>query len=275
MKLSPYKALLLLLSLPVTLQAYFRSETGRDYGLGIGQKLRLMAKLIRNNVSITSGSNFVEHLVMVTTVLCVPREREGSLVECGSYKGASTAALSLAASITGRKLHVFDSFAGLPEPSSSDREHQVVHWGELHTYEAGTWKGTLQEVRGNIAKYGSLESCEFHVGFFDATLPSFDEPTVFVFADVDLRDSLEVCVENLWGNLADGGSFYTHEAPHMEIARLFFTPDWWHERFATEPPGLIGAGTGLGLIPRASGFGSALGYTIKDAESLRLEHRPQ
>ena len=149
-----------------------------------------------------------------------------------------------------------------------------MHVGELHTYEKGGWAGTLDEVKANITRYGAIDRCAFHVGYFDSTLPNFAKPCVFVFVDVDLRGSLETCVEHLWPLLADGRSFFTHEAPHLEIASLFFAKDWW-VRLDHDPPGLIGAGTGLGLVPRPGGFGSALGYAVKSPELVELTHRPQ
>jgi O-methyltransferase len=275
MRISLYRALLLLLSLPVTLRAFFQRATGEEYDVDLRKKCLLMRKFVRNNVRITSGSNFVEHLVMATNILRIPRETEGCIVECGSYKGASTASLSLVAALSGRDLEVFDSFEGLPEPAPQDRAHRVTHWGELHTYQQGGWKGTLDEVKANITKYGDIGACHFNAGYFEETLPEFRRPAVFVFADVDLRGSLETCLEHLWPLLAEGCAFFTHEAPHMEIASLFFDRDWWKRRSDDGPPGLIGAGTGLGLIPRPGGFGSALGYAVKAPELLDLEHRPQ
>ena len=213
--------------------------------------------------------------MMATAVLRIPKASTGCLVECGSFKGASTASLSLVARLCGRSLEVFDSFAGLPEPAEDDREHRLMHWGELHTYEKGGWMGTLDEVKANVTRYGSIQSCKFHVGYFEETLPSFDQPCVFVFEDVDLRASLETCVEYLWPRMTDGTYFFCHEAPHLEIANLFFSESWWQQHFECAPPGLNGAGTGLGLIPRPGGFGSALGYAVKAPETVRLEHVPQ
>lgn len=274
-RLSPYNAFLLLLTLPVTLSHYFRRSTGEAYGVGTLAKLGLAAKMVRNNVRIPSASNFVEHLVMATTILNIPRAAEGCVVECGSYKGGSATNLSLVAALCGRELEVFDSFGGLPPPSEDDREHTVLHRGERHTYEEGAWAGSLEEVKGAITRYGAIQSCNFNAGYFEATLPGFAKSTAFVFADVDLRDSVETCVRYLWPLLPAGGHFYTHEAAHMEIANLFFDRKWWRDTCGCEPPGLIGAGTGLGLIPGPGGFRSALGYSIKAPEAVRLEEIPQ
>jgi len=274
-RLSPYHALLLLLSLPATLSHYFRRSTGESYGIGTVAKFVLAAKMVRNNIRIVSASNFVEHLVMAATILTIPRTAEGCIVECGSYKGGSAANLSLVAALCGRGLEVFDSFGGLPEPSEGDRAHTVLHRGERHTYEEGAWAGTLDEVKGAITKYGAIEVCSFHAGQFEATLPGFKKITASVFADVDLRTSVEVCLRYLWPLLPDGRYFYTHEATHMEIASLFFDRDWWHSTLHCEPPGLVGAGTGLGLVPGQGGFRSALGYCVKAPERVHLKEVPQ
>lgn len=133
-RLSPYNACLLLLSLPVTLSHYFRRSTGESYGVGTVAKLLLVVRMIRNNFRIVSASNFVEHLVMATTILNIPRADEGRIVECGSYKGGSAANLSLAAALCGRQLEIVDSFGGLPEPSADDRAHTILHRRERHTY---------------------------------------------------------------------------------------------------------------------------------------------
>ena len=53
-------------------------------------------------------------LAFMIEVLALPSSVEGVIVEAGSFKGGSTAKLSFAAALAGRKLVVFDSFQGLP-----------------------------------------------------------------------------------------------------------------------------------------------------------------
>ena len=81
--------------------------------------------------------------------------------------------LSLVCDLCHRKLEVFDSFAGLPEPFDADEEHVLVDLQEIHIYAKGAFSGALQEVRGNIAKYGKISACNFNVGYFETTLPEF------------------------------------------------------------------------------------------------------
>ena len=146
----------------------------------------------------------------------------------------------------------------------------LVEQGTLHTYAKGSWAGSMDEVRGNIERNGALDVCTFHRGYFQDSLPGFSEPCVLVFADVDLVDSLEPCVRYLWPLLCDGGRFFTHEAPHLEISALFFDAAWWSRHLGAPPPGLIGAGTGLGLFPGPGSFRSDIGYAIKNARGLEL-----
>ncbi|WP_435153731.1 TylF/MycF/NovP-related O-methyltransferase [Haladaptatus sp. DFWS20] len=266
-----YRFVLLVASMPVVLAEYFRPETGAEYGVGFLDKVVLAAKMARNNVKIQTGSTFLEHLVIATKVLTIPRDEQGSLIECGCYKGGSTANLSLVAGLCNRPLEVFDSFEGMPEPNENDREHVLVKSEQVHTYDEDAWGAPIEEVQENIARYGDITVCTFHKGYFDQSMPGFEEPCVLLFLDVGLRESAETCLEHLWPLLQSGGYCFTHDVKHMEISTLFFDADWWHGTLDREPPGLVGAGSGLGLHPEHNGFGSLLGYIVKDPQSSVFE----
>jgi len=270
-----FKRLAFLFSIPVVLSEYFHPQTGKDYGVGLFQKIRLAVTMARNYRRITTGSYVIEHLVMATHILRVPKSIMGCVVECGSFKGGSATNLSLVCALCNRELYIFDSFQGLPEPSSGDKKHTLVGLHQVHTYAKGAWTGTLEEVRTNISKYGHIDLCHFNVGYFAETLPAFQKTCVLVFADVDLRGSLETCIRYLWPLLRDGSYFFTHEAPHDEIASLFYSEAWWSSTLRCKPPGLLGAGTGLGLLPASGGFRSDLGYTVKNSELAAFVTNPQ
>jgi O-methyltransferase len=262
-------------AVPVILAEYFQAQTGREYGIGFFTKINLALKMRRNYGRITTGSRVIEHLLMATQIMRVPKSVEGCVVECGSFKGGSATNLSLVCALCDRQMEIFDSFAGLPEPTGVDLEHKLVSLGQVHTYAKGAWKGALDEVKGNITRYGSVERCNFNVGYFDATLPGFRRKLIFAFLDVDLRDSLETCLNYLWPQLQDGCYIFTHEAPHMEIASVFFSEPWWESHARSKAPGLVGAGTGLGLLPAAGGFRSDLGYTVKNPPDTAFVVNPQ
>lgn len=263
------------LSAPIILSEYFHAETGRDYGVRFWTKLRLAVRMARNSKKVTTGSHFLEHLLMATQILNVPGDVEGCVVECGTFKGGSATNLSLVCALCHRNLEIFDSFQGLPEPKEADQEHLLVSINEVHTYKKGAWHGTLEEVKRNISRYGEIDVCNFNVGYFNESLPGFKSNCVLAFLDVDLADSLETCLKYLWPLLQDGGYIFTHEAPHKEIAAAFFDQEWWRSNLYCDPPGLVGAGNGIGLLPADGGFRSDLGFTVKNPQVLGFRINPQ
>ncbi|MBA2724360.1 MAG: class I SAM-dependent methyltransferase, partial [Actinobacteria bacterium] len=176
---------------------------------------------------------------MALKILETPPSVEGDIVECGTWKGGSAANLSLVCKIVGRRLRIYDSFEGLPEGHPADRE--------ARHYRRGDYCGHLEEVRSNIARWGSIECCDFVPGWFSDTLPKLTSPVLLAFLDVDLEDSLAVCVRAIWPRLVEDGYLFTDEAVNPDYCALFFSEKWWMENFGVTPPGLIGAGVGLAL----------------------------
>ena len=270
-----YKKLLLIMSLPVILQEYFSRKTGQDYKIGFLKKIILILKMIRNNRKIPTASDVIEHLTMASKILSIPKTLAGCVVECGTYYGASAANLSLVCALVGRNLEISDSFEGLPKPKLKDKVHTILDRGELHSYFQSSWSVNIAQVEKNISKYGEIQVCNFNVGYFAKTLPVFDKKCVFIFLDVDLVDSVKTCLKYLWPKLANNCYLFTHEAHHAEIASLFFDKTWWQKNLKTSAPGLVGAGSGLGLVPEAGAFKSSIGYTVKNPKigKFKIEHQ--
>jgi len=227
----------------------------------LAQKLNLLRCLRRNLKAVTSASGLLEQLFMINRLLNL--NVPGAVVECGSYKGGSAVNLSLACELADRQLFICDSFAGLPKPSDSDRTHSTID-GMTDDYDEGWWLGTEEEVRSNIARYGSIRRCTFVRGWFEDALPRLTAPVAMVFCDVDLADSLRACLKYLWPLLNDGAIFFTHEAMQREIFSIFYDDEWWRRNLGCASPGLVGGGSGVGLYPTENGYyGSCLGYTVK------------
>lgn len=250
-------------SLPWPVAEFLKDDVGAAHGLGLPQKKELLQRFTDNNRQIQSASHWLEHLAIATAILRLPPERPGIVVECGCFKGGSTANLSLACGLVGRKLLVCDSFAGLPEPQSGEEVPALEFPAQRKkpAYTAGQYAGSLDEVRANVAAYGCLDACEFLPGFFEQTLGGIDQPVATAFLDVDLRSSLETCLLALWPRLHDQGQLFSHEAQDLNFVALFFNDAWWQEHFGCVAPGFVGAGTGLPL--GSVGPGSSLGYTVK------------
>ena len=65
-----------LLSLPIILLGYLQSETGREFGVSLSTKIRLIYKMARNNRRILTASHFIEHLIIATQVfVCLAQLR--------------------------------------------------------------------------------------------------------------------------------------------------------------------------------------------------------
>ncbi len=193
------------------------------YGMTAWRKLSLGFKMLRNKLRIPTGTSFKAHLAMALKILETPPEEKGCIVECGTWKGGSAANLSLVCEIAGRKLLIFDSFEGVPTGDPNDNEAKG--------YQRGDYAGSLDEVRANISRYGSINRCQLIPGWFEDTLPQVDEPVLLAFLDVDFEASLHTCVRHIWNNLGDAGYLFIDECTSLNYCALFFSETWWQKYF--------------------------------------------
>ena len=126
----------------------------------------------------------------------------GDVIECGSFKGVSAAMLSWACKHLGRRLKVADSFNGLPATIDGD-EH----------YRSGDYAGSMDEVRRTIRAFGCEDVVSYVPGYFEESLPFVREPLALIWADVDLRTSMESVLTWLMPQLVEGGAFLSDEVP--------------------------------------------------------------
>lgn len=176
-------------------------------------------------------------------------------------KGVSSASLSLACALTGRKLWICDSFAGLPSAEAGIRR-DYPHLKVQGVYAEGMYAGSLEEVRDNVSRFGSVANCHFLPGLFAESLAGLPAKLVFAFVDVDLTSSMKDCIRHIWPRLVDEGMLYTDDSCDMEVVRAWFDDGWWRQELGVRSPGYVGAGCGL---PLGVG-GSSLGYARKVAD---------
>lgn len=209
------------------------------YGLTWPRKVKLAHRMWRTTRGVYTGTSYKAHLAMAVKLLQIPPEVEGAVVECGSYLGGSTANLSLACDVVGRDLIVYDSFEGLPPPTENDKYAKPDATGFL--------RAELEVVRDNVRRFGAIERCSFRKGWFSDTLPQHTEPIVLAFLDVDYQASLDDCIRNLWPHLTDRGYVFIDEYVLTDYCALFWSERYWRTHFDATPPGLIGAGSGVGV----------------------------
>src|ERR1019366_3376278 len=99
------------------------------------RRLAFGLRVVRNKHSIQTGTSFKTALVMALKLFELDPAVPGCVIECGTWKGGNAANLSLACSLVGRKLLVYDSFEGLPVGDELDRE--------APSYQVGDYRGTI------------------------------------------------------------------------------------------------------------------------------------
>lgn len=212
------------------------------YRMTYFRRILMGCKFVWNHYRVESATSWRGHLVMAMKLLEMPPEREGVVVECGCWKGAATVNLSLACRASGRKLMVYDSFEGLPPPVEGD---QVAERSFKDGFIPGVLQGTLGEVKDNVARYGDIEVCSFHPGWFNDSLPHHDAAIAMMFLDVDFCASLHDCLQNLWPHLVDQGMLFLDEYTDIPYCAVFYSEKYWERYFSCAPPGLVGIGTGV------------------------------
>jgi hypothetical protein len=251
---------LLLLSDTYLVLRFTANDAGREYGIARLRKLALILRMIRNSRRIKALSRWQQHVMLAEEILRVPKALTGDVVECGCANGGSTANLSLACALTGRRLVVCDSFEGLPKPKAQEALDVRVDSEYFMVWEEGDYRseGGLEGVRRTVERFGDASACRFVKGYFCDTLPHLEsEAFVLVFEDADLRSSVEDCVRYLWPKLQLGGKFYCHEPFSMQVVSLFFDESWWRTNVGSSPPGFYGSGRGVIWGLRNSNMGFA------------------
>jgi O-methyltransferase len=139
----------------------------------------------------------------------------GCFVECGVWKGGSSAMIALAIldAKQQRPLHLFDSFEGLPEPTEKDGELAPNYSGgriDGKLSPINQCRSELQEVRKLILDKINMPEkiAHFHVGWFQDTVPLAARnlgPIALLRLDGDWYDSTKICLEHLYPLLSPGG----------------------------------------------------------------------
>ncbi|MCC3770432.1 TylF/MycF/NovP-related O-methyltransferase [Streptomyces sp. UNOC14_S4] len=211
------------------------AEFLRDRGLGISprQRRRLLRQHYLASRSLISPHTTGEILGFCRTILTVPPEVPGCVVEAGSYKGSSSAKFSIAASFAGRRLVVCDSFEGLPP---FDEQHGLSITGRPVIFNEGDFAGSLDEVRANIAGFGVPDVCDYVPGWFEESLVSWREPIAAMYLDVDLAASTRACLRHLYPWVSPGGRVFSQDGHLPLVLEVFEDKRFWNDELGTDPP---------------------------------------
>lgn len=144
----------------------------------------------------------------------------GDMAEVGVYQGCSAKIISTANG--GAPLHLFDTFAGLPQPVGAEND-------QLHE---GLYAASLASVQSFLADHDNLS---FYPGLFPMTAePCADKRFSFVHLDVDLKSSTLGCLNFFYPRMVPGGVILSHDYSYLDGVRSAFT-----DFLATRPERVI------------------------------------
>jgi O-methyltransferase len=135
---------------------------------------------------------------------------KGSFIDCGVCKGGSSLMMAFAASKARphRKVWLFDSFQGNPQPAEIDGE--LARQWVKESREKGMNVASLDEVNELFFKkfYFSKGEVIIQKGWFRDTLPLYKTrigPIAMLRVDADWYESTKCCLENLYDYVSPGG----------------------------------------------------------------------
>lgn len=206
------------------------------------QRSHLMTKYLLIDKNIDCQHQQSEIIAFIKSFMSIPVYISGCIVEAGVYKGGSSAKFSLAARYANRELFLFDSFQGLPaNDEAHDKSllgHSIKGW-----FKAGSFNGSVDEVKNNLARYGDIKLCKFIKGWFDDTMPLFSQPIVAVYLDVDLAESTRTCLKYLYPLVAPGGVIFSQDGDFPLVAEVFNDDNFWKQECGCSKPHIDGLGT--------------------------------
>jgi len=176
-----------------------------------------------------------EIIAIARAILDLGADVSGVIVEAGAFHGGSTAKLSLAAALCGRRLAVFDSFEGMPE---NNETHGKSIYRREHHFPKGSHAVPLEEVKGNVERYGAAGACEFHKGFFEKTMPDFKTPVAAACINVDLTQSTKTCLKYLYPLVSRGGIIFSQDAHFPWIIALLSDENFWRDELGVAKPAM-------------------------------------
>lgn len=137
----------------------------------------------------------------------------GDFVECGVAQGGCSALMAMVAQTdpNGRKMWLFDSFQGIPDPTAEDFDEEREVTGEhIRPLVRGSCLGTQGRVESVLfSKFGlSRDSVCLVEGWFQDTLPVYRDrigSIAVLRLDGDWYESTLCCLHNLYDHVSPGG----------------------------------------------------------------------
>lgn len=158
----------------------------------------------------------MDRLFMLWQYARAARTLEGDTAEIGVYRGGSAKLIAEAFAGSDKVLHLFDTFAGMPDVTPElDGDYRTGDFADT----------SLEAVRRLFA---ANDPVRWHAGIFPATAgPVWDRRFCFVYIDVDIYRSTVDCLEFFYPRLVPCGcimldDYQSIKAPGVKQAVMEF-----------------------------------------------------
>jgi O-methyltransferase len=150
---------------------------------------------------------------------CIVDNVPGDFVECGVYRGVHPAVMAYACQkhgVTNRRVHLFDSFAGIPESGPRDDETITgcIHGGD-RLVSVGHSVCSVEDVQRRMRQWGVDASLlVYHKGWFQQTVKpaaAMIDAIAILRLDCDLYTSTMACLPSLYPKLSRGGYYISDD----------------------------------------------------------------
>lgn len=148
----------------------------------------------------------------------------GCFVEVGVYKGGAAWYLSRLAAEQDRKLHLFDTFTGIPDQGPQDHEHRIGDFGDTSFesvvkavpnafYYVGVFPDTMPRVWHDVIAFAHID-CDQYSGVkasIERILPIMIPGGIMLFDDYDATSGCTLAVKEAFGSkirLTEQGKAY-------------------------------------------------------------------
>ena len=189
--------------------------------LSLRQRLRLIARFLRVDWNVVHGHRPAE-IAWVTALLARAKPNPGEIMlEAGCWQGGSTAKFSIVCALLGLRLHVYDSFEGVEKFDSRAHPREWSFGGQYACSE--------EDVRRNVEAFGEVECCEFHKGWFSATLAGagLAGPVWLAYIDCDLAKGTFEALQSVVPALVPAGVVLSQDFHITPVRQMLLARDTW------------------------------------------------
>ncbi|MBE7213384.1 MAG: class I SAM-dependent methyltransferase [Gluconacetobacter diazotrophicus] len=191
------------------------------------EPMRVIRRVRGERESLLSGNE----AFTVWSLARTQRAVGGVMAEVGVFQGCSAKLISLAADPD--ELHLFDTFAGLPDPDRQERRSMG----------RGHYAASLEAVSAYLADRPNLH---FHKGLFTGEdVSCADRRFSFVHLDVDLYEGTLACLKFFYPRMLPGGVILSHDYSYLHGVRQAFD-----EYLADKPESALELPTSQAMLTR-------------------------